>query len=156
MEQINKKVVSVWLVVEDGVNRGKIALQKRSSREKNFPFICQSTWAGKVEPGEEEINTVKRECEEEMGCDFFDEFNNFNISFLCKSFAIGWECYNYSGRIKESLICKVKMHEDAFPELLFVGGKDEFYPASSGKNPEDNIVLFNDQYEILKNILNGN
>jgi len=157
---ITRKTISVWLIVEDGENKGKIVLQRRSAKEKKFPFVYQSTWAGKVEEGETDEEAVERECCEELGKDFCDKFNFSAITKLEKSSSTKddtvWDCSNYLGKVSTELLKNVKMHEDAYPEFVFVNDKDLIYPITLGKNPQDNIVLFDDQYKILKNILNGN
>ena len=73
------KTISVWLTVVDGKNAGKIALQKRNEVNSRFLYICQSTWAGKVEDGESVDTAVRRECEEELGKDFADNFDFLNL-----------------------------------------------------------------------------
>ena len=66
--------VAVWLIIEDGCNTGKIALQKRSEKDgkkiQSFPFICQPTFNGKLEIGESVENAIQREAEEELGKEF--------------------------------------------------------------------------------------
>jgi len=153
----NKKIVSVWLVVQDGANRGKVVLQKRSLKNKTSVFICQAAWAGKVEAGESLEDAIKRECKEELGEDFADNFDFSKLEFIKKdNLTIGektWESYNYFGKISDEAIKMVKVHNEALEDLIFVDKKDLIYPLESGKDPKDNIVLFNDQYKIFKNIL---
>ena len=149
--------------MEDGENVGKVLLQKRSANEKNFPNIHQATWAGKADivggELEDTITTIKRECEEELGEEFYNEFNFNSLTALpcsgCIDNQTSWECSNYFGKINQNLLNLVKLHEDAHDNFVFVGKDDLFYPIKSENNPETNIVLFNDQYEILKDILNN-
>lgn len=155
------KTVSGWLMLEDGENKGKIALQKRSfCNNQNSCYICQATWAGKVELGEDNPQAAQRECKEELGEDFYNQFNFSNFKMIGKKdFKINgenWESYNYFGTIKECAINLVKMHKEAFPNFIFINKQDDIFPVSSGKNPEKHIVLHDDQYIVLKEILNGN
>ena len=156
------KTISVWLVMKDGPNKGKVALQKRIVSEGSFPFVCQATWSGGVEPGEEVIDAVKRECKEELGEEFCLKFDFSILGFFGKSDFFRksknsiWECHHYDGKISEDILKFAELHKDAFPEFIFVGGKDQFFPLVSGKNSKENIVLFDDQYEVLKQILNKN
>ena len=156
---IIKKNISVWLVVVDGVNKGKIALQRRSVNEKKYPYIHQATWSGKTEENESAMDAVKRECKEELGEEFYKAFEFNKLIDLGISKAVDdeveWECSNFSGEVNEKLLKLVKMHNDACNEFVFVGKNDLFYPMESGKNPEKNIVLFDDQYKILKELLSN-
>ena len=60
--------MSVWLILQDGKNKGKVVLQKRNKKNKSFPYICQGTWAGKVEDKEnlESVRAVELEERHEM------------------------------------------------------------------------------------------
>jgi hypothetical protein len=147
--------------MEDGENKDKVLLQKRSSQEKNFPDIHQATWAGKVDVVngelEDTITTIKRECAEELGEEFYKNFDFDNLTSLSCSGSIdgeiSWECSNYLGKIDQKLLNIVKLHDDAHPNFIFIGKNDKFYPISVNVDPKKNIVLFNDQYEILKKLL---
>ena len=153
-KQDKKTTISVWLIVKDGKNIGKSPLQKRIP-EESYPFICQSSWAGKIEQGEEIIDAVKRECEEELGKDFSDGFDFSSLKFISETEDKHWMSYNFLGYITENQLSKVDMHKDAHPEFIFVSKDDVFFPESSLESPEKNIVLFNSQYNILKEILNN-
>jgi len=156
----NKKTISVWLILNDGGKKGKAALQRRSVGSQAFHFVCQATWAGKVEENEEIKTAVERECREELGNKFCENFDFSELKLFSKNNFIikgkEWVCYNYSARYRSNLLKTVKLHREAFSDFIFVGKNDKFYSVKSGKNPENNIVLFDDQYKILKQILNGN
>lgn len=145
-----KKSISVWLKLEDGKNQGKFAIQKRSLNNKSFFNICQATWAGKSEENEKVAETIMRECAEELGESFAENFDFSNLKLLCKSkYKIkndDWESYNYEGTVSESILKLVKLHAEAFPKFIFIGGRDIIYPISSGRDPQNNIVFFDDQY----------
>ncbi len=151
------KTISVWLKVEDGKNKGKVGLQKRSKKNKTFPFVCQATWAGKVEIDESIGDAIKRECKEEMGSDFANKFDFSSLeiagetNFLMKNEE--WACYHYVGKIPENILKIVKIHNEAFPELVFINKNSDIFPISSGKDPKNNIVFFDDQYKIIKKVL---
>ena len=151
------KTISVWLIIQDGKNKGKIPLQKRAFYEQSFPYICQASWSGKFEVSEKAEEAAKRECAEELGKDFSDNVDFSKLKMLPKSsFAMKggkWETINYLNEISEKLLKKTKLHKDAFPDFIFIGKGDNFYPVSSGKDPQKNVVLFEDQYEILRNII---
>lgn len=155
-----RETISVWLVLEDGPNKGKFVLQKRAESEKHFPFVCQATWAGKVEPDETIENAVTRECQEEVGDDFAKNFDFSKLELLSKeSFIMDdeeWNSYNYLGKIKEELLGLVKIHQDAESEFIFVDEGNLICSLDSGKSPKDNIVLFNDQYKVFKKLINEN
>ena len=157
--KIMNKTISVWLILEDGKDKGKIVLQKRSFKNKTFPFVCQATWAGKVEQGENIEDAISRECREELGNEFSDSFNFSGLEILSKSnFDVRkekWESYNYLGKISERMLKITKIHEESLPEFIFLGEDDKFYSIESEKDPKNNIVLFNDQCKILKEILDG-
>ena len=154
------KTISVWLTIIDGRNKGKIILQKRSLQNKTFAFVCQATWAGKIEIGEDINKAVKRECKEELGDEFYNKFD-FSILVL-KSKNIytmkdkEWEVYNLAGTIKEEVLKTARLHKEALPEFIFVDKNSMVYPLNSNKNSKNNIVLFDDQYKVLKEIINGN
>ncbi len=151
------KTISVWLVIIDGENKGKIPLQKRSVGEQAFHYVCQATWAGKVEPEESTEAAIKRECREELGKDFFEKFNFSKLKLLSEINFIAkerrWVGYNYLGKIRSSFLEDVKLHNEAFPNFVFIGNMDKIYSVKSGKDPKNNIVLFDDQYKILKKLL---
>jgi isopentenyldiphosphate isomerase len=146
------KTISVWL--KDDQDR--VVLQKRSETSNSFPFICQATWAGKVEPGEDTLEAVKRECSEELGKEFCDGFDFRALKlFLKGDFKAkdsDWTSYNYFGRIGKEDLQSAKLHSEALPNFVFLAASDKYFPIKKGENPENNIVLFNDQYEALKSL----
>ena len=153
------KIVSVWLTLSDGKNKGKIALQKRSLKD-SFPYVCQATWAGKVELGENTMAAIFRECKEELGEEFFKNFDFSKLKLFCKcNFVMKkgkWQANNYIGKISQALLEKVKIHDEALKEFIFVGNSDAVYSIKSEKNPKDTTVLFDNDYEVFNKILNGN
>jgi len=159
MTDTKNRTISVWLSLEDGPNKGKFILQKRSDNEKTFPFFCQATWSGGVEEKEDVFDAVKRECLEELGKDFYDNFDFTKLIFFAKSSFFRkskdsvWECNHYTGFIKEEVFKKAVLHKGAAPKFLSISQNDDFCSANSGKDPIKNIVLFDDQYKILKEII---
>jgi len=151
-----KKTVSVWLLLSDGANKGKIASQRRFTNDSS-PYICQATWAGGIDSGESAMDAVMRECKEELGEAFYKKFDFSTIKLLDKVDFIEndekWEVSNYIGFVSEELIKTAKMHGEAFNDFVFLGKDDTVYPKSSGKDPQKNRVMFDDQYKILKEIL---
>ena len=158
MTDEKRKIVSVWMILQDGQNQGKAILQKRAGTEKKFPYICQATWAGKVELGETVENAMKRECIEELGQEFADslDFSKFKLyskhDFARAEDGAIWESYDYSVGVNENNILSVKMHTMAFPEFIFAKAID-LHPIKENLNPEHNVVLFDDQYEISKQLI---
>ncbi len=153
------RTISAWIILGNGKNKGKVALQKRSIKD-SFPFVCQGTWAGGIEANEDDQEALLRECKEELGIVFFKNFDFSKIKLIAKNnfeeAGKAWETYNYLATINEKLLKLAKIHTDALNKFIFVGKDDSIYPISSGKDPEVNIVLFDDQYKTLKSILNGN
>ncbi len=156
------KIISVWLILQDGKNKNKIALQKRRAHETFSPYICQATWSGGVEPGETPLEAVKRECDEEMGSKFFKNFDFSKLKKMPKEKHISiknkktYEIYNYFAQTNDKTIKSAKLHRDAFSKFIFIGLESEIHPIKSNKDPKCNIVLFDDQYKVIKKILNGN
>jgi isopentenyldiphosphate isomerase len=154
------KSVSVWLKLIDGENKGKIILQRRAKDSKYFPYVYQPAWAGKVKTDEAIESAIKRECMEELGEKFFNNFNFSSITAIGeKKFIEGknnWVSYNYFGEINSKQLKTIKIHKEAFSDFYFIESNDIFYPVSSEKNPQNNIVLFDDQCKVLKNLLHGN
>ena len=152
------KTVSIWLILNDGANKGKIASQRRFTNNSS-PYICQPTWNGKIEEGENEMDAVLRECKEELGEGFYNNFVFSEIKLLEKNNFVKdsdeWEVNNYLGNISEELLKTVKMHGEAFNDFVFIGKDDKVYPKNSGKDPQKNRVMFDDQFETLNKILNG-
>ncbi len=152
---MKKNSISVWLKDENN----RVILQKRSDKNKSFQDICQATWSGKVEAEEDILAAVKRECKEELGEKLFNNFDFSKLELISEdNFKIkdqNWICYNYFGETSERALEQVKLHEKACPEFIFVDKSTEIFSIESGKNPKDNIVLFDDQYKVLKQILNG-
>lgn len=148
------KTISVWLKIEDK----RIALQKRSQDEKSFPFVCQATWSGGVEAGEDVMDAVKRECKEELGSNFAEQVDFKKLEFLTKQEFFRksknsiWECHHYMGEINSEILKLAKFHNMAEPRFVFVDKNIDFFSIESGKNPRENVVLFDDQYKILKDI----
>jgi len=154
------RIISVSLILLDGENKGKIALQRRNLENKSFQYVYQGTWEGKCEAGENDMAAVKRECAEELGQIFFEAFNFSELKLISEDEFIldseKWACSHYLGSCSSNLLCRAKLHKEAFPEFIFVDKNSLIYPLDSKLDPKDNIVLFNDQYKVLKNILNGN
>lgn len=160
MQDIINKSVSVWLELIDGSNKGKFALQKRSEREIRFQFVCQPTWAGKVEEGESIETAVERECEEELGKNFKDNFDFSALRFIgAQKYAFRgryWQSYNYLGKITQQKLELSKLHTEAEPGFIFANKQDRVFDMKSAKSPRFDIVLFDDQYKIFKKILTTN
>jgi hypothetical protein len=152
------KTISVWLTLEDGINKGKFALQKRNTKNKRFFYICQATWAGKVEKGESIKEAVLREGIEELGKIFSQNFDFSKLKLLAKSrFLMDnsvWECSHYLGTANSNILKKAKIHKEAFTKFVFIDKNDQIYPDNSGKDPKNNIVLFDDQYKVIKKVVN--
>ncbi|MEK7658571.1 MAG: NUDIX domain-containing protein [Patescibacteria group bacterium] len=132
-------------------------MQKRSLKNKTFPYICQATWAGKVELGENIGMAVKRECKEEMGEEFCKNFNFSELILKSKDVYTmkgeKWRANNFIGEVSEDLLKLVKLHNEALPQFIFLNKDELIYPVSSVKNPKNNIILFDDQYKVLKEII---
>jgi ADP-ribose pyrophosphatase YjhB (NUDIX family) len=163
-KEINKnkiKSVAVWLIVENGKNKGKIALQKRSEKDgkkfQSFPFICQPTFNGKLEIGESVENAMQREAKEELGKDFklpndLSLFDTTNYEFKGTP-AVS---YNFYAKIQEKDLHSFKLHLGAMPELIFVGKNDLLKIKTIDDktiDPKEEIVMFKDQYLTLKKLL---
>ncbi|MCX6761024.1 MAG: hypothetical protein NTZ84_02910, partial [Candidatus Nealsonbacteria bacterium] len=92
-----------------------------------------------------------------MGNSFCENFDFSKLEFISKdNFIIkkeNWESYNYSGEIGEASLKLAKIHDEAFGKFIFVSDKDEICSIKSRKDPENNVVLFNDQYKVLKELL---
>lgn len=154
------KTISVWLVVNDGENKGKIALQRRSDfGGQSFPDICQATWSGGIEDGENESEAMKRECHEELGEIFFENFDFSELEALPKQEYLHektkevWVCYNFTGVVDSEILKTAELHNEALQDFVFVGKKDKIYPIKDKKNPKKDIVLFNDQFNILQGLI---
>lgn len=154
------KTISVWLIVEGGEHAGKLVLQRRSEKSKNFPFVCQPMWAGKVEEGETPEDAVTRECSEELGEKFAKSFNFSGLVLAKRASYIRkgeeWEAYNYRGVVPHEQLGFAKLSEDSFPEFIFVGKDDEVFSLREGKNPKQSIVLFDDQFDVFTEIRRSN
>lgn len=151
---INKSV-SAWLILNDGKNKGKIALQKRAVNQ-SFAYTYQATWSGKGELNENESEALERECAEEMGNNFFEKFDFSGLKLFTKERIIykgaDWDRYNYVGVISEAILKLAKLHKGAFPEFTFVDANAIVYPLCAEKDVKNNIVLFDDQYKVLKKL----
>lgn len=152
--------VAVWLIIENGKNASKVALQKRSEKDRkkiqSFPFVCQPTFNGKLEVGESVENAMQREAEEELGKDFklpndLGLFDTTNYEFK----GIPAVSYNFYAKIQEKDLQNIKLHSAAMPELIFVG-KDDLTKIKTTDdktaNPKKEIVMFKDQFETLKKL----
>jgi ADP-ribose pyrophosphatase YjhB (NUDIX family) len=152
------KSISVWLKLTDGPSKGKFALQKRL--EIHRQFICQPAWSGGVENSETLEKAIRRECKEELGVEFAGNFDFLKLKFIgTEGFVKNGqrsEGFHYFCKINTADLDKAKIHPDAMSEFIFIGKKDKFFPVSSGFNPKDNVILFDDEYKILKNLLHGN
>jgi len=111
--------ISVWLKSK---SEGTWLLQKRSEKNRSFPFVCQPTWAGKVEAGEAIEDAVRRECEEELGKDFCANFNFSSLMMVKKTHYARdermWEVYNFMGLVDDELLEKVVLCDESFPEFI--------------------------------------
>lgn len=154
------KTVSVWLIIKDGANAGKVPLQRRAKKDngkpQSFPFIFQPIVNGKLESGETAEQAVGREAQEELG----SSFTLPKLEFFYKE---EYNCngkpaiaYNFKGQISEKDLQNIKLHSGAFPELFFIGKTDlpNIKTTESDANPQKEIVLFPDQLTALKKLFN--
>lgn len=168
-KEANDKIknVAVWLIIENGKNANKVALQKRSDKDgrkvQSFPFICQPTFNGKIEIGESVENAMQREGKEELGKDFklpndLGLFDTTNYEFLpANKVGKGFPAvsYNFYAKIQEKDLQNIKLHSSAFPELIFIGKNDLAKIKTTDDktiNPKKEIVMFKDQFETLKKL----
>jgi len=144
-----KKRVVVWLIGTDGILQGKIMLQRRSDSG-----LYQATWNGELKEKESPFEAIQRKVKEELGEEFL---KNYPFSSLIPIRTIKTKSENgqemischWMGPLKEENIRLIKLHVSA--SLLFSLGKEqEIYPLSSGKDLKKNIVLFDDDFKILK------
>jgi len=145
--------VAVWLIIENGKNASKVALQKRSEKDgkkvQSFPFICQPTFNGKLEIGESVENAMQREAMEELGKNFklpndlglFDTAKYEFKGILAVS-------YNFYAKISEKDLQTIKLHSAV--------GKDDLSKIKTTEdknaNPKKEIVMFKDQYLAIKKL----
>jgi len=150
------KSISVWLELVDGPNEGKFALQKRNEKEIRFKFVCQPTWAGKVEESESIEIAIERECEEELGKNFKDDFDFSALKFIgAQDYSFrgdNWQSYNYLGKITQQKLELAELHAEAEPQFVFANKQDKVFDMKSAKSPRFDIVLFDDQYKIFKKL----
>jgi 8-oxo-dGTP pyrophosphatase MutT (NUDIX family) len=150
-----KKSVAVWLI---NPATGKVLLQKRNESESR-PFVCQPTWNGKFESGEDTMTALKREAEEELGSVFYTTFDFTKLvlfgsdeySFDGKNFT----SYNFWGTITNEQLKSVVLHESAEPQFIAVGVEDLPKVKSNDDktaDPKKDVVLFEDQYQALKKL----
>jgi ADP-ribose pyrophosphatase YjhB (NUDIX family) len=156
MPEIKNKSISVWLELVNGPNKGKFALQKRNEKEIRFQFVCQATWAGKVEENESIETAIERECEEELGENFKNNFDFSAIKFIgTQKYAFRgeyWQSYNYLGKIKQEDLQRAQLHAEAESQFIFADKQDKVFDIKSGKSPRFDIVMFDDQYKIFKKL----
>ncbi len=160
--------VAVWLICDEGKQKGKVLLQKRAQKDivngevkvQSSPGICQAACNGKVDFGESPMEAVKREIEEELGKAFADSFHFSSlVRFYTGSYtfngeaAVGYNFYSFINLQQQNLI---KLHAGAEPHFIAVLDSDFAKIKINGdKNadPETGIVLFRDQYKALKILL---
>jgi len=153
-----KQSISVWLILKDGLNKGKVVLQQRAEKDKgkiqSFPFILQATISGKIEPSETIQETIIRETQEELG-------SNFTLPQLKEFYITEYEmnnkkviCHNFSGQILENDLQKIQLHSGALPNFKFIGKNDfsNLLAYNNNTNPKEQLVLFADQLEALKKL----
>ena len=152
--------VSVWLQVTSGERTGKWVLQQRSDKNESFAFVCQPTWAGKMEEGEGIEQALRRECEEELGKLFSDSLDFSTLVMVKKTHYARdekmWEVYNFVGSISEELLNKAVLSEESCPEFIFVDKNTEIFPLNLGKDPQKHIILFDDQFTVFYDIARSN
>lgn len=153
------KIVSAWLILKNGSNSRKVALQQRAEKEEDkiqsFAFVFQATVSGKIEDGETPKQALARETAEELGPNFtLPQLTEFYIAKykinkkLCVS-------YNYYGQILKKDLQNIALHSGALPQLYFVGKNDlPKIKTTEDKlaNPKNDIVLFPDQLDALKKL----
>lgn len=155
-----KKSVAAWLISTESK---RVLLQKRATFDggnpQSFRGICQPTWNGKLEGGEQVMDALKREAEEELGKKFaeaFDfsalkEFDSGEYSFNGKNFI----SYNFWGVVGPEELALVKLHSGAHPEFVLVSSSDMHTVKNNSDksaDPEKDVVFFEDQYEALKKL----
>ena len=147
--------VAIWLVMTDGLMKGKVPLQRRSDKEPTFAYICQPTWNGWVEDGETLMDAVKREATEELGEEFANsvDFNSLEL-FDQREFNYKDDkavCNSYRGRLSIRQIDLISMHDFSEPEFVFIGLEDiaNIKPFDKEINAKEQLTLFKDQYEAL-------
>jgi len=156
------KSVAVWLVLSDGVNINKVAMQRRTEKdggeEQSFPHVFQPTWNGKMERGENIEATIRREAVEELCPNF--KIPELTLFYKARYTFEGKLCtaYNYSGFVSGKELLKAKIHSAAEPNFYFLGKEDLLKIKVSGEgnsDPKKDIVLFKDQYEAIKKLFLG-
>jgi ADP-ribose pyrophosphatase YjhB (NUDIX family) len=158
IEQKNESI-AVWLILSDGENMGKVALQRRSLRDgkkmQSFPYVFQPTWNGKLNLEEDVGGALIREAKEELG----PKFRIPELKLFCKEEYVlkskTYTAYNYFGFISEKNLLKTELHSAAEPGFYFLGKEDFFkikFAEEQKVDPKKEIVLFRDQHETLKKL----
>ncbi len=150
------KKVSGWLIVTRGGKRKTIVLQKRNNTEKHegfefsqpFPGLCQASWSGKIENNESPFDALLREANEELGEKFSLQYPFMSMLELDMNKKTG---LHWVGGISSEQLELINLHSGA-SGLIYVNSGTQVYPMKSKKEISSNIVLFDDDYEVLKKI----
>ena len=150
--------IAVWLIIIEGINAGKIALQKRAKKDngkpQSFPFMFQPIVNGKLDTGETPQQAVHREATEELG-------SNFTLPELEFFYKEEYACngkpaiaYNFKGQISQKDLENITLHSGAFSKLFFLDKSDlpNIKTTEKGSDPQKETVLFEDQLEALKKL----
>lgn len=145
--------VEVTLRLTDGPHQGQWALQQRSPMNKTHQYLCQGTWAGKLEPGESINQAIQRECQEELGAQFagsidfssLEEIGNERNEVNGKHYLI----HAFVGEVSSKTLGLVDMHAEGMKQFIFIDEKSNVFPMSSGMDAKENIVVFDDMYRLL-------
>lgn len=157
--------IGVWLICEDGRQKGKVLLQLRSQTGKalgqlqSHAFICQGTINGKVGPGENLMQAIKRGAREELGEKFAVNYDfNQLVEFHSGKYSYGnkkkGKNHDFVGRISKAEMELIKLYQGAFPDFIFVFPSDfergKIKCLSDKFTDPGDIILFNHQWSAFK------
>lgn len=163
-----RKSVAGWLICVDGPYEGKVLLQQRSDKEvrdgklvpQSYPYLCQPTWHGTVNPHERIYSALVREAREELGSAFASSFHWYMHFFFRGRYALGTmrgADYNFVGTVSQDDLGKIRLHAGACQKFVAVDGRDleKIKIFERGKNVDlkTNVVTFKEHRSALRKLI---
>ena len=162
-----RKTVGVVLVCIDGGNCGMVPVQQRAETEidektgelvsQSNPHVLQLTFGGKVEKGETLMEALKRECEEELGKKFAEQFDfSTLILFHTGEFEFRdkhFTSYDYVSTLTTREYEMIELHSAA-ERMVWIRNLDLIHikPKQTRVDPQKELVMFQDQLDALRGL----
>jgi isopentenyldiphosphate isomerase len=147
------RVIQVWVMN----SKNELLLQKRSANKDSCPNMWYVSVGGHIEANEDNVQTIIRECSEELGLDISDQIDQVKYLYTFKEIVILNSGQFIDNEFYDVYLLKIDLdpdtlvlQEDEVAEVKFIG-YNEFKQAVINK--DESFWIHDEGFNMLFNCL---